>query len=64
LRWKTDFEFALGLLRETGVLLVHGSGFDPTYGAGHVRAVILPPIETLGQALDEVERFMSVEKRN
>lgn len=63
-RWKTDFEFALGLLRETGVLLVHGSGFDPTYGAGHVRAVILPPIETLGQALDEVERFMSAEKRN
>jgi len=63
-RWKTDLEFALGLLRETGVLLVHGSGFDPAYGAGHVRAVILPPIETFGQALDEVERFMSVEKRN
>jgi tyrosine/nicotianamine family aminotransferase len=62
-RWKTDFEFTLGLLRETGVLLVHGSGFDPTYGAGHVRAVILPPIETLAQALDEVERFMSAEKR-
>ena len=57
-RWKTDKEFALELLKNTGVLLVHGSGFDPTYGAGHVRGVILPPIETLEQAFDEIERFM------
>lgn len=57
-RWKTDFEFVLDLLKETGVLFVHGSGFDPTYGAGHVRGVILPPIEKLGQAFDEVETFM------
>jgi aspartate/methionine/tyrosine aminotransferase len=56
-RWKTDVEFTLELLKETGVLLVHGSGFDPIYGAGHVRGVILPPIETMGQALNEVERF-------
>lgn len=60
-RWKTDMEFALDLLKETGVLFVHGSGFDTVYGAGHVRGVILPPIETLKQALDEVERF--IEKR-
>jgi aspartate/methionine/tyrosine aminotransferase len=58
-KWKTDMEFALDLLREAGVLFVHGSGFDPTYGAGHVRGVILPPIETLEQALNEVERFMA-----
>ncbi len=57
-RWKTDFEFVLNLLAETGVLFVHGSGFDSIYGAGHVRAVILPPIETLDQALDELEGFM------
>jgi tyrosine/nicotianamine family aminotransferase len=57
-RWKTDMEFALNLLKDTGVLFVHGSGFDPIYGAGHVRGVILPPIETLEQALGEVENFM------
>ncbi len=57
-RWKTDMDFVLDLLRQTGVLFVHGSGFDPTYGAGHVRGVILPPIETLEQALDEMEQFM------
>jgi len=57
-RWKTDMEFAVELLKETGVLLVHGSGFDPIYGAGHVRGVFLPPVETLEQAFNEIERFM------
>jgi len=61
-KWKTDMEFALGLLKETGVLLVHGSGFDPNYGAGHARGVFLPPIETLEQAFNEVERFMKKKK--
>jgi len=57
-KWKTDMEFAVELLKETGVLLVHGSGFDPIYGAGHVRAVFLPPIEMMEQAFNEIERFM------
>lgn len=61
-RWKVDSEFAIELLKETGVLFVHGSGFDPVYGAGHVRGVILPPIETLEQAFSEVERFMKKKK--
>jgi aspartate/methionine/tyrosine aminotransferase len=58
-RWKTDMDFVLSLLQETGVLFVHGSGFDPVYGAGHVRGVILPPTDILEQALNEVEHFMS-----
>jgi aspartate/methionine/tyrosine aminotransferase len=57
-KWKTDMEFTLDLLKETGVLFVHGSGFDPSYGAGHIRGVFLPPVETLEQAFNEVERFM------
>lgn len=57
-KWKTDMEFAVELLKETGVLLVHGSGFDPIYGAGHVRGVFLPPVETLEQAFSEIERFI------
>jgi alanine-synthesizing transaminase len=61
-KWKTDMEFVLELLKETGVLLVHGSGFDPVYGAGHVRGVFLPPIETLEQALNELDRFMKKNK--
>jgi alanine-synthesizing transaminase len=57
-KWKTDMEFAVELLKETGVLLVHGSGFDPIYGAGHFRGVFLPPIETLEEAINEIERFI------
>src|SRR3990172_5007343 len=57
-RWKTDLDFVLHLLRETGVLTVNGSGFDPVYGAGHFRAVFLPPIDMLEEAFNEVERFM------
>ena len=57
-KWKTDMEFAVELLKETGVLLVHGSGFDPVYGAGHVRGVFLPPVEMLEQAFNEVEQFI------
>jgi alanine-synthesizing transaminase len=60
--WKTDMEFVLDLLGETGVLLVHGSGFDPVFGVGHARGVFLPPIEMLEQAFNEVERFMEKRK--
>lgn len=58
-RWKTDADFARGLLERTGVLVVHGSGFDPGYGSGHFRAVILPPVETLEAAFNQVEKFMT-----
>jgi len=57
-KWKTDLEYVIDLLRETGVLFVHGSGFDPVYGAGHIRSVILPPIDILEQAFNELSWFM------
>ncbi len=62
-KWKTDLEFVLDLLKETGVLFVNGSGFDPVYGACHVRGVVLPPLETLEEALDKVEGFMKRERQ-
>ena len=61
-RWKTDMQFVMELLRETGVLVVNGSGFDPFYGAGHARAVFLPPICMLEEAFNELERFMKKKK--
>lgn len=57
-RWKRDLDFVVDLLEKTGVLLVHGSGFCNTYGAGHFRGVFLPPIEVLESAFDKIERFM------
>ena len=56
--WKNDKEFVLDLLNEGHVLTVHGSGFCAVYGKGHFRAVILPPIETLEKAFDQLEGFM------
>lgn len=57
-RWKNDMQFVIELLKETGVLIVNGSGFDPVYGKGHARIVFLPPICELEVAFDALERFM------
>jgi aspartate/methionine/tyrosine aminotransferase len=56
--WSDDKAFVLDLLREAHVLVVNGSGFCATYGKGHFRAVILPPLETLEKAFDKLETFM------
>jgi len=56
--WKTDKDFVLDLLHEAHVLVVHGSGFCETYGKDHFRAVILPTLETLEQAFENLETFM------
>jgi aspartate/methionine/tyrosine aminotransferase len=62
-RWKTDMEFVVELLKETGILIVNGSGFDPFYGKGHARVVFLPPIEELEEAFDGLERFMKKKQK-
>ena len=38
--WKNDKEFVLDLLHESHVLVVHGSGFCPTYGKDHFLSLI------------------------
>jgi len=58
LRWRTDLEFVVELLKRTGVLIVNGSGFDPIYGKGHARIVFLPPIVEMEEALNALEDFM------
>jgi len=57
-RWKNDMEFVLGVLNNTGILFVPGSGFGEKYGSGHVRAVFCAPMETLENAFDRLEEFM------
>ncbi|MCL5949162.1 MAG: aminotransferase class I/II-fold pyridoxal phosphate-dependent enzyme [Candidatus Bathyarchaeota archaeon] len=62
-RWKNDMEFVVELLKETGVLIVNGSGFDPVYGKDHARIVFLPPIEELEEAFNCLEQFMKKKQK-
>jgi aspartate/methionine/tyrosine aminotransferase len=62
-RWKTDMEFVIQLLKETGVLIVNGSGFDPIYGKDHARIVFLPPCEELEEAFNCLEQFMKEKEK-
>ena len=54
----SDQEFVSSLIRETGVVVVPGSGFGQQPGTKHFRLVFLPPEETLGQALQHIGDFM------
>lgn len=56
--WSNDSQFITDLLKDTGVLVVNGSGFDPNYGSGHFRSVFLPNESMLTEAFDAIENFM------
>jgi len=58
-KWKGDKEFVLDFLRTEKVLTVHGSGFDPHSGAGHLRIVILPDVPVLETAFDRLDSFLT-----
>ncbi len=53
-----DVEFVKELIRETGVVVVHGSGFGSMPETPHFRVVFLPPEEVLNEAYDRLEAFM------
>ncbi len=61
-KWKNDKEFVYDLLNETGVLVVHGSGFSRTLKNKHFRFVFLPQPELLNEAIDQIEAFMKKRK--
>ena len=52
-----DEQFALDLLRETGVLVTCGSGFN-WHKPDHFRIVYLPDIPVLKKALNKIEDFL------
>jgi len=57
--WKTDKDFVVNLIKEEGVVLVHGSGFCEEFGNDHFRSVLLAPIPTLEEAYDKIENFIA-----
>ena len=56
---RTDEQFVLDLLEETGVLVVHGSGFGVDPRQGYFRMVYLADEATLGDVFDRIDRFMA-----
>ncbi|OGV22762.1 MAG: aminotransferase, partial [Stygiobacter sp. RIFOXYC12_FULL_38_8] len=52
-----DFHFAVELLKETGVVVVHGSGFGQKPGTQHFRIVFLPPENILERAYKAIGEF-------
>ena len=64
-KWaKNDKEFVLNLLQEDKVLAVHGSGFSPERGEGHIRIVYLADEDTLNKAFDKIESFLIRHREN
>ncbi len=55
---EPDETFVPKMIRETGVLVVHGDGFGQKEGQRHFRIVLLPTEEQLGQACDKIAAFM------
>lgn len=50
---KTDFDYCMALLEETGLCTVNGSGFGQRKGTHHLRIAFLPPVEMLERVLPE-----------
>jgi len=56
---ESDSQFVPALIRETGVVVVHGDGFGQLPGTRHMRIVFLPPEDILKTAFERIAEFMS-----
>ncbi|RPH92792.1 aminotransferase class I/II-fold pyridoxal phosphate-dependent enzyme [candidate division KSB1 bacterium] len=55
---ESDELWVSELIRETGVVVVPGSGFGQVPGTKHFRVVFLPTEDILEKAFSQIERFM------
>lgn len=55
---EPDETFIPRLIRETGVVVVPGSGFGQRPGTAHFRVVFLPPEDVLGRAYQAIAEFV------
>jgi len=54
---KSDEEYCMALLEETGICVVPGSGFGQVEGTTHFRTTILPPTEKIRQVVRKLSAF-------
>jgi aspartate/methionine/tyrosine aminotransferase len=56
---RTDFDYAMALLEQTGICVVPGSGFGQAVGTAHFRTTILPPTDKIRKVVDALGEFHS-----
>jgi len=56
-KWKDDKDFAISLLKDTGICSVYGSGFG-NYGKGHIRLTFLPTLDILEEVYNHLENYL------
>jgi len=54
---KTDFDYCMALLEQTGLVTVNGAGFGQAPGTHHLRIAFLPPFELIEEVMPEWVRF-------
>jgi aspartate/methionine/tyrosine aminotransferase len=54
---KTDVQYCMALLEQTGICVVPGSGFGQRPGTAHFRTTILPPTEKLKVVVERLAEF-------
>jgi len=54
---KTDADYCMALLEQTGICVVPGSGFGQAEGTAHFRTTILPPTEQMRRVIAEIAKF-------
>ncbi len=56
---KTDEEYCMSLLEETGICVVPGTGFGQSPGTAHFRTTILPPTEKIREVVKLFAEFQA-----
>ena len=54
---RTDSEYCMSLLEETGICVVPGSGFGQAPGTCHIRTTILPPTHKMVKMVEKLAAF-------
>ncbi|MBP1772094.1 MAG: alanine transaminase [Holophagaceae bacterium] len=54
---RSDADYAMALLEQTGICVVPGSGFGQQPGTAHFRTTILPPTEKIRKVVDALAEF-------
>jgi aspartate/methionine/tyrosine aminotransferase len=54
---RTDVDYCMALLEQTGICVVPGSGFGQVPGTAHLRTTILPPTPQIQAVVDRLAAF-------